>query len=222
MSFDWVLNTSLMICCCWCFFQLFLFQVETVVLSVWMATLCFLLASVKSKTSRFYFTTGNYVFYKSLFTFLFCVFQNKIWNFPNKLSWQFKCIYKIYLFRLKIHPEPFSGELNKCSFKINMFAYLIMTVLLNTIVCSMISLVGDSCWEENSQLTCRSRLAGFCSMRAATEGYFRADYSSKILLLLNLLFFINVFELATWADHHPTSTMIVQEGYFLSISIGRQ
>ena len=48
------------------------------------------------------------------------------------------------------------------------------------------------------------RLAGFCSMRAATEGYFRADYSSKIFLLLNLLFFINVFELAIWVYRHPT------------------
>ena len=53
-------------------------------------------------------------------------------------------------------------------------------------------------------------------MRAATEGYFRTDYSSKILLPLNLLFFINVFELAISADHHPTSTMIVQAGSFLS------
>ena len=59
-------------------------------------------------------------------------------------------------------------------------------------------------------------------MRAATEGYFRADYSSKNFLLLNLLFFINVFELAIWVDHHPTSAMIVQGGYFHSISIGWQ
>ena len=34
----------------------------------------------------------------------------------------------------------------------------------------------------------------------------------KCLLLLNFLFFINVFELALSADHHPTSTMIVQGG----------
>ena len=33
----------------------------------------------------------------------------------------------------------------------------------------------------------------------------------------SLLFFINVFELAISADHHPTSAMIVQGGYFLSL-----
>ena len=76
-----------------------------------------------------------------------------------------------------------------------MFAYSI-------IVCSKISLVGDSCRKEASHLACRSRIAGFCSMRAATEGYFRTHYSSNILLLLNLLFFINPFELAISADHH--------------------
>ena len=53
-------------------------------------------------------------------------------------------------------------------------------------------------------------------MRAVTEEFFRTDYSSKILLLLNLLFSIDAFELAILADHHPTSTMIVQGGYFLS------
>ena len=97
-----------------------------------------------------------------------------------------------------------------------------MTALLKAVVCSKISLTGDSL-VRGSQLTCRaSRLAGFCSMRATTDRYFRTDYSSKILLLLNLLFFINVFELAISADHHPTSTMSVHGrgggggGYFLS------
>ena len=72
------------------------------------------------------------------------------------------------------------------------------------------------CQEETKQLTCRaSRLVGFCSIRAATEGYFRTDNSSKILLLLNLIFFINVFELVIPADLYLTSTMIVQrEGVF--------
>ena len=59
-------------------------------------------------------------------------------------------------------------------------------------------------------MTCRSRLVGFYSMRAATDGYFRTDYSSKIVLLLNLLFFINVFELAILSDHQPFPAMIVQ------------
>ena len=105
---------------------------------------------------------------------------------------------------------------DKCSFKINMFTYLIMTALLNTAVSSKISLTGDSCPEEASQFTYRaSQLAGFCSMRAATEGYFGTDHTSKKKLLLNLLFFI-VCKLAISADHHPTLTMIVHAGYFLS------
>ena len=106
--------------------------------------------------------------------------------------------------------------MNKCSFKINMFAFLIMTALLNTVVCSKISLVDESFREEASQLTFRSRLAGFCSIGAATEGYLRTDYSSKILLLLKLLFFIDVFELTISTDYHPISVMIVQGGHFLS------
>ena len=70
--------------------------------------------------------------------------------------------------------------------------------------------------QITSQLTFWSWLAGFCSIGAATEGYFRTDYSSKILLLLQLLYFIDVFELAISTDYHPTSDMIVQGGYFLS------
>ena len=53
-------------------------------------------------------------------------------------------------------------------------------------------------------------------MRAATEWYFRTDYSSKILLLINLLIFINVSELAISMYQHPSSNMIVQGGCFLS------
>ena len=85
---------------------------------------------------------------------------------------------------------------DKRSFKVNMFKYLIMNALLNTVVCSNISLTGDLCPKKSSQLTCRaSRLAGFfCSMRTATEWYIRTYYSSKILLMLNL-FFINLFTL---------------------------
>ena len=105
--------------------------------------------------------------------------------------------------------------MNKCSFKINMFAYLIITALLITVVCSIISLVDESCREKVSQVTFQSRLAGFCSIGAATEGYFCTDYSLKILLLLRLLFFIDVFELAISADYHPTSVMLVQGNYFL-------
>ena len=56
-------------------------------------------------------------------------------------------------------------------------------------------------------------------MRAATEGYFRTDYSSKTLLLLNLLFFINVFELAVLADHHPFSALIVQGFIFFRLEM---
>ena len=106
--------------------------------------------------------------------------------------------------------------MKKCPFKINMFAFLIITALLNTVVCSKISLVDETFREEASQLTVRSRLAGFCSIGAATEGYLRTDYSSKILLLLKLLFFIDVFELTISADYHPTSVMIVQGAHFLS------
>ena len=65
-----------------------------------------------------------------------------------------------------------------------------MTALLNTVVCSKISLVEESYREEASQLTFRSRLAGFCLIGAAAEGFLLTDYSSKILLLLKLLFFI--------------------------------
>ena len=74
-----------------------------------------------------------------------------------------------------------------------MFAFLIMTALLNTAVCSKISLVDESFQEEASQLSFRSQLAGFCSIGAVTEEYLGTDYSSKILLLLKLLFFIDVF-----------------------------
>ena len=65
-------------------------------------------------------------------------------------------------------------------------------------------------------MTFRSRLVGFYSIGAVTEGYLRTDYSSKILLLLKLLFFVDVFELAISAVYHPTSVMIVQGGHFLS------
>ena len=45
------------------------------------------------------------------------------------------------------HSKLLSGEMNKInnkwSFKINMFTHLIMTALLNTVVCSKISLTGD-------------------------------------------------------------------------------
>ena len=82
-----------------------------------------------------------------------------------RFSWQFQCIYKIYSFRLEILRKPLSGEMNKCSFKIFVFSYLIMTALLNTVICSKISLVGDLCLEEASHLTCRSWLASLCSTR---------------------------------------------------------
>ena len=91
-----------------------------------------------------------------------------------------------------------------------------MTALLNTFVCSKISLVDESFRQEARQLSFRSRLTGFCSIGAATEEYLRTDYSSKILLLLKLLLSIDVFELAISGDYHPTSVMIVQGGHFLS------
>ena len=84
-----------------------------------------------------------------------------------------------------------------------------MTALLNTVVCSKISLVDELFREESNQLTFQNRLAGFCSIGAATEGYLRTDYSSKILLLLKLLFFIDVVELGKSADYHPTTVAIV-------------
>ena len=90
-----------------------------------------------------------------------------------------------------------------------------MTALLNTVVSSKICLVDESFREEASQLTFRSWLAGFCLIGAATEGCLQTDHSSKILLLLKLLFFIDVFELAISADYHPTSVTIVQGGHFL-------
>ena len=91
-----------------------------------------------------------------------------------------------------------------------------MSALLNTAVCWKMPLVDELCREEANQLTFPSRLAGFCSIGAATEGYLRNDYSSKILLLLKLLFFIDVVELGKSADYHPTSVAIVQGGHFLS------
>ena len=84
---------------------------------------------------------------------------------------------------------------DKCSFRIDMFKYLIMTAVVNTVVCSTIFPTGDSSREEIIQLTCRaSPLAFLYSIKAATEEYFRTNYSSEILLLLNSLLFINVFE----------------------------
>ena len=68
-------------------------------------------------------------------------------------------------------------------------------------------------------MTCRSRLVGFCLMRAATDGYLRTDYSSKIVFLLNLLFFINAFELAILADHQPFPAMIVQGVIFFHLEM---
>ena len=89
-----------------------------------------------------------------------------------------------------------------------------MTALLNTVVCSKISLVDKSFREEASQLSFQSWLACFCLIGAATEGYLLTDYSSKILLLLKL-FFIDVFELAISVDYHPTSVMIFQGVIFV-------
>ena len=95
----------------------------------------------------FYFTISDVPFIKVYLHFFFCVFENKIWNFANR---------------------SLSGKMiklnGKCYFKLNMFT------CLNCII--------EYCWEEASQLTCRaSLLAGFCSMRAVTERYFRTDYS---------------------------------------------
>ena len=107
--------------------------------------------------------------------------------------------------------------MNKCSFKINIFEFLIVTVLLNIDVCWKVSLVDEAFREEASYPTFRSRLAGFCLIAATTGGYLRTDYSSNFFLLLKLLFFIDGFELAISADYHPTSVMIVQGGHFLSL-----
>ena len=125
-------------------------------------------------------------------TFL-CVSKQNL-KFCKSITWQFHWIYKIYLFQIEIHPKQLSGEMNKlndkCSFKINMFTYLIMTALLNTVVFSKISLTGDSCPEEASQFTYRaSQLAGFCSMRAATEGYFETDHTLKKKFIVKFIIF---------------------------------
>ena len=41
--------------------------------------------------------------------FFVCLFQKKIWNFANQVSWLFQRIYKIYFFRIEIYPIRVSG-----------------------------------------------------------------------------------------------------------------
>ena len=95
--------------------------------------------------------------------------------------------------------------------------YLIITVLLNAIrFFSKMPLSDDSCRTE----ICRARRStGVCAMGVFTACRYRIDKRSKILLLFNLFFFINKFQLAILADHHFASTTIVQESFFLLLEM---
>ena len=67
-------------------------------------------------------------------------------------------------------------------------------------------LSGDSCRTE----LCRAHLlTGVFAMGVFTAWYYRTDNRSKILLLFNLFFFINKFQLALLTDHHFGSIAIV-------------
>ena len=93
--------------------------------------------------------------------------------------------------------------------------YLIIVVLLNDAIrfFSKIPLSDDSCRTE----ICRERRStSVCAMGVFTACHYRIDNRSKILLLFDLFFFINKFQLATLADHHFASTTIVQESFFLT------
>ena len=72
---------------------------------------------------------------------------------------------------------------------------------------------GDSCCTE----TCRARRStGDCAMEVFTAWHYRTDKRYKTLLLFNLFFFINKFQLPILTDHHFESITIVQEKFFLS------
>ena len=93
--------------------------------------------------------------------------------------------------------------------------YFIITVFLNDAIrfCSKMPLSGDSCCTK----TCRARRStGDCAMEVFTAWHYRTDKRYKTLLLFNLLFFINKFQLAILTDHHFESITIVQEKFFLS------
>ena len=93
--------------------------------------------------------------------------------------------------------------------------YFIINVFLNdaTRFCSKMPLIGDSCCTE----TCRARRStGDCAMEVFTAWHYRTDKRYKTLLLFNLFFFINKFQLPILTDHHFESITIVQEKFFLS------
>ena len=72
---------------------------------------------------------------------------------------------------------------------------------------------GNSCPTE----ICRAhQWTSVYAMGVFTACYYRTDNRSKILLLFNLFFFINNFQLAILTDHHFASITTVQEGSFLS------
>ena len=67
-------------------------------------------------------------------------------------------------------------------------------------------LSGDSCRTE----LCRARLlTGVFAMGVFTAWHYRTDNRFKILLLCNLFFFINKFQLALLTDRHFATIAIV-------------
>ena len=62
---------------------------------------------------------------------------------------------------------------------------------------------------------CVCRSTSVCANEVSAVWYCRNDYGSKILLLFNLLFFINKFQLAISRDHHFASITIVDLFFFL-------
>ena len=92
---------------------------------------------------------------------------------------------------------------------------MFLNVLLNDAIrfCLKMPLSGDSYRTE----ICRARRSiGVCAMGVFTVWHYRTDKRSKILLLFNLLFFINKFYLAILTDHYFASITIVQENFFHS------
>ena len=93
--------------------------------------------------------------------------------------------------------------------------YLRVTVLLNDAIrfFSKMPLSGDSCPTEICR-ACQS--TGVSAIGVVTAWLYRTDKRTKILLLFNLFFFIDKFQLAILTKNHFASITIVQEILFLS------
>ena len=91
------------------------------------------------------------------------------------------------------------------------YIYLIINTLTNVVIRDYSEISSTEC----SYCIEASKLTGFCSIRVFRERYSRLVHSSKILLLLNYVVFVNLFELAICSDHCRTLLKFVQEGYFL-------